>query len=94
MSEVEKKQRQPYGTGPLAKANRAIKEAEERAAEAERKLRLLEELKTESDIKITLTEVQKSLLVIMAKKNNKTTSVLCSEWIQENINEALEGLNL
>ena len=28
MSEVEKKQRQPYGTGPLALANRAIKEAE------------------------------------------------------------------
>ena len=54
----------------------------------------MEELKTEADIKISLSDIQKSILVIMAKKSNKTTHVLCSEWVQENINTALEGLKL
>lgn len=92
--EGQKKVRAAYGSGPLAKANKLVKEAEERALEAERKLKLMEELKTEADIKISLSDIQKSILVIMAKKSNKTTHVLCSEWVQENINTALEGLKL
>ena len=92
--EGQKKERAAYGSGPLAKANKLVKEAEQRAVEAEAKLKAMEELKTESDIKISLSDVQKSLLVIMAKKSNKTTSTLCSEWVQENINTALEGLKL